>query len=96
MICCLLISHRFPKTHVALIEALNSNNLVDANAIQDLLSVGDLAQSRLGIGGLKQAVKEFYGYGSGKVRRPLQDGSHEQFCLHQKALQKVFEYEESL
>jgi hypothetical protein len=61
-----------------------------------LLADADLAQSRLGIGGLKYAVSQLYGYGSGRARRPLQDGNEEKYSAQKAALQKAFEMEESL
>lgn len=77
-------------------QAITSGDLAKAKAIQDVLSDGDLAQSRLGIGGLKYAVSQFYGYGSGRARRPLQDGSETSFTAQKQVLQRVYELEQSL
>lgn len=86
----------FPKAHVALYDAVLSGDLSKAKQIQTLLSDGDLAQSRLGIGGLKYAVASLYGYGSGRTRRPLQDGTNAGFQAQKDTLQKVYDLEASL
>ncbi|OCF36237.1 hypothetical protein I316_02110 [Kwoniella heveanensis BCC8398] len=85
-----------PKAHAALFRAWTSGDLKKAKEIQDLLSDADLAQSKLGVSGLKLAVSKYFGYGSGIARSPLQKGNETTLSAQEAQLSKLVEFESSL
>ncbi|KAL4874219.1 aldolase, partial [Aspergillus karnatakaensis] len=60
-----------PKVHVKLLELYNSGDLKAAQELQAKLSHADWALSKVGVVGVKAVIEHFFGYGSGRGRRPL-------------------------
>lgn len=60
-----------PKLHVKLLELYKTGDLKGAQEIQILLSEADFCLQGLGVAGVKGALDRYYGYGSGRSRRPL-------------------------
>lgn len=60
-----------PKTHVRLLQLYRDGDLVAAIELQSKLSHADWALSKVGVAGVKAVVSHFFGYGSGRGRRPL-------------------------
>ncbi|WVF66077.1 hypothetical protein IAT40_000816 [Kwoniella sp. CBS 6097] len=85
-----------PKAHAALYQAWTAGDLKRAKKIQDLLSDADLAQSKLGVAGLKLAVSKYFGYGSGIARSPLPKGNEATLAAQDAQLGKLVEFESSL
>lgn len=71
-------------------------DLVKAKQLQDLLSDADLAAVKLGVAGLKLACSHYYGYGSGRARRPLPDGDAVKLQSAGTVLDKLVEVEDGL
>ena len=85
-----------PKTHVALYKAWTAGDLAKAKQIQDLLSDADLAQTKLGVAGLKLATSHYFKYGSGKARNPLPSGNPTALDAQKEVLDKLYQFETSL
>jgi len=65
-----------PKLHARVFQLYQSGEMKDAIVIQKVLSQADAAISSAGgIGGLKLAIAEHFGYGNGNVRGPLAKGN---------------------
>ncbi|THX76760.1 dihydrodipicolinate synthetase family protein [Aureobasidium pullulans] len=60
-----------PKAHVKMLQLYSSGSLKDAVELQTKLSHADWYLSKVGVAGVKAVVAEYFGYGSGKARRPL-------------------------
>lgn len=91
-----MLKLRAPKTHVALYNAWTAGDLAKAKEIQDLLSDADLAQSKLGVAGLKLATSHYFKYGSGKARNPLPSGNPSALEAQKGILDKLYQFETSL
>lgn len=87
---------RAPKAHVALYIAWTAGDIAKAKEIQDLLSDADLAQSKLGVAGLKLATSHYFKYGSGKARNPLPSGNPSALEAQKGILDKLYQFETSL
>jgi 2-keto-3-deoxy-L-rhamnonate aldolase len=60
-----------PKLHVQLLKLYEEGNLRGAQSIQAKLSDADWALGKVGVVGVKVVIGRFFGYGSGRGRRPL-------------------------
>lgn len=60
-----------PKTHVQLLKLYQEGKLQEAIDLQTKLSHADWTLSKVGVGGVKAVITEYFGYGSSKARRPL-------------------------
>ncbi|KAF3010350.1 hypothetical protein E8E14_008776 [Neopestalotiopsis sp. 37M] len=60
-----------PKTHVKLLDLWRDGKLQEAQKLQSVLSDADGALQKVGVAGVKAIVSHFFGYGTGKGRRPL-------------------------
>ncbi|KAG7409962.1 putative 4-hydroxy-2-oxoglutarate aldolase [Fusarium oxysporum f. sp. rapae] len=60
-----------PRVHVELLRAYSAGDLERAAAIQKGLSCADAALLKFGISGVKTSCRKWFGYGDGRVRRPL-------------------------
>ncbi|KAF7541877.1 hypothetical protein G7054_g265 [Neopestalotiopsis clavispora] len=60
-----------PKTHVKLLDLWRDGKLQEAQKLQSVLSDADVALQKVGVAGVKAIVSHFFGYGTGKGRRPL-------------------------
>ncbi|RAL02672.1 dihydrodipicolinate synthase family protein [Aspergillus ibericus CBS 121593] len=60
-----------PKVHVELLRRYRAGDLPAAQALQATLSHADWALTKVGIAGVKAVVAHYFGYGSGRGRRPL-------------------------
>ena len=85
-----------PKVHVALYKACQARDYDKAKSLQDLISDADLAQSKLGVAGLKLAVSHCFGYGSGQARSPLPNGKAAVLEAQSGVLDRLIEMEKSL
>lgn len=81
---------------MALIKAFQKGDYTRARQLQDLLADADLAQQKLGVSGLKLAVSEYFGYGSGKARSPLPAGDLQKFNAVKGSLDQLVELEKNL
>ena len=95
-ITCVALTASAPKAHVALHKAHLDGDLARARELQTVLAEGDLAQSKLGVAGLKLAVSNYFGYGSGRARRPLPDGGNDALAAQTKVLDRLIQLEKSL
>lgn len=66
------LTNLFPTVHVHLLRGYDVGNWDTARDIQAKLSRADWLLTNLGVSGLKAAIQRYYGYGSGRSRRPLQ------------------------
>lgn len=60
-----------PRTHVKMLELYAAGKVKEAIELQTKLSHADWNLSKVGVAGVKAVIAEFFGYGSGKGRRPL-------------------------
>jgi 2-keto-3-deoxy-L-rhamnonate aldolase len=60
-----------PRLHVRLLRLYEEGNLQGAQRIQATLSDADWALGKVGVVGVKAVIERFFGYGSGRGRRPL-------------------------
>ena len=60
-----------PKVHVEMLRLYDEGKLKEAQELQTRFSRADWALVQLGVAGLKAALDKYYGYGSGRSRRPL-------------------------
>ncbi|KAL1599457.1 hypothetical protein SLS60_007260 [Paraconiothyrium brasiliense] len=60
-----------PKVHVQLLNLWSEGKLEEGRKLQTKLSNADGALQKVGVAGVKAVVSYFFGYGSGKARRPL-------------------------
>jgi 4-hydroxy-2-oxoglutarate aldolase len=60
-----------PKVHVRILELYAAGDMESAIKLQTKLSHADWNLSKVGVAGVKAVIAEFYGYGTGKGRRPL-------------------------
>jgi 4-hydroxy-2-oxoglutarate aldolase len=60
-----------PKVHVKILELYAAGDMKTAIELQTKLSHADWNLSKVGVAGVKAVIAEFYGYGTGKGRRPL-------------------------
>ncbi|KAL2786768.1 aldolase [Aspergillus keveii] len=60
-----------PKLHVRLLKLYEEGDLRGAQGIQAKLSDADWALGKVGVVGVKAVIEWFFGYGSGRGRRPL-------------------------
>jgi 4-hydroxy-2-oxoglutarate aldolase len=60
-----------PRTHVYLLNLWKEGKLKEARELQSKLSNADGALQKVGVTGVKAVVSHFFGYGTGKGRRPL-------------------------
>jgi 4-hydroxy-2-oxoglutarate aldolase len=77
-------------------KAYKSADMEKAKQIQDVLCDADLAQSKLGVSGLKLAVSHYFGYGSGQARSPLPSGSESALAGQKSILDELIQLEKSL
>ncbi|KAK7402575.1 hypothetical protein QQX98_011680 [Neonectria punicea] len=86
-----------PKVHVELIRLYKSGDLEKAQGIQKQLALADWALLKFGISGVKTACCKWFGYGSGRVRSPLQTvDTNTLDASPLDALQAVVDLEKSL
>lgn len=60
-----------PKAHVKMLELYKTGDLEKAIELQTKLSHADWNLSKVGVAGVKAVIAEFFGYGSGRGRRPM-------------------------
>ncbi|KAL2840101.1 hypothetical protein BJX68DRAFT_258620 [Aspergillus pseudodeflectus] len=60
-----------PRLHVRLLRLYEEGDLKGAQGIQAKLSDADWALGKAGVVGVKAVIERFFGYGSGRGRRPL-------------------------
>ena len=60
-----------PKAHVKILELYAAGDMKAAIELQTKLSHADWNLSKVGVAGVKAVITEFYGYGTGRGRRPL-------------------------
>lgn len=60
-----------PNAHVELLKLWGEGELHKARELQSKLSNADGALQKVGVAGVKAVVSHFFGYGTGKGRRPL-------------------------
>ncbi|KAH8896129.1 aldolase [Thozetella sp. PMI_491] len=60
-----------PKLHVEVIRLYKAGEVEKARAIQAEMAKADWALLKFGISGVKTACQKWFGYGSGRVRKPL-------------------------
>jgi len=60
-----------PKAHVKILELYAAGDMKAAIELQTKLSHADWNLSKVGVAGVKAVITEFYGYGTGRSRRPL-------------------------
>ncbi|ETS84130.1 hypothetical protein PFICI_02155 [Pestalotiopsis fici W106-1] len=60
-----------PRTHVQLLSLWRDGKVQEARQLQSKLSNADGALQKVGVAGVKAVVSHFFGYGTGKGRRPL-------------------------
>ena len=82
--------------HVALYKACRAGDWEKAKALQDLIADSDLAQSKLGVAGLKLAVSQYFRYGSGQARSPLPNGNPTVLDAQKVVLERLIQMEKSL
>ena len=88
-----------PKAHVKLYQLFEEGKLAEAVKLQQLLSNGDASISGIGgIGGVKIAIAENFGYGTGTARGPLTNGTTSKLVDSEAAewIKKCIELEKSL
>lgn len=86
-----------PKAHVKMLELYKAGDLEGAIELQTKLSHADWSLSKVGVAGVKAVIAEFFGYGSGRGRRPM--GSFDISTLSTEArasLSAVVEIEKEL
>ena len=88
----------FPKVHTHLYRLWKEGRVEEAMKVQEQLGHADWAVIKLGgVTGLKRAVSEFYGYGSGDVRGPLTAAAPEKLLGKEgELLRKMLEKENAL
>ncbi|PQK14555.1 hypothetical protein BB8028_0005g00860 [Beauveria bassiana] len=60
-----------PKLHTVMLKLYDEGKIRDAQELQTRFSRADWTLVQLGVSGLKAALHKYYGYGSGRSRRPL-------------------------
>lgn len=86
-----------PKVHAELLRLYKTGNLGKAQAIQADLAAADWALLKFGISGVKTACQKWFGYGSGRARRPLPTVDVNAFSGDAvQAIEKVVSLEKSL
>ena len=65
------VANLVPKIHVELLRRYDAGELSKAQELQTKLSEADWVLVQLGVAGLKGALDRYYGYGSGRSRKPL-------------------------
>ncbi|KAM0280671.1 hypothetical protein ACHAO9_011079 [Fusarium lateritium] len=86
-----------PRVHVEVIRLYAAGELEKAKTIQAELSKADWALLKFGISGVKVACEKWFGYGSGRVRRPLPNVDVEKLSAGDiGALESVVRIEKSL
>ncbi|KAI5460703.1 dihydrodipicolinate synthetase family protein [Mariannaea sp. PMI_226] len=60
-----------PKLHVQLLQLYEAGKLREAISLQNKLSHADWVLSKQGVAGVKAVVSHYFGYGTGRGRRPL-------------------------
>lgn len=86
-----------PKLHVEMLKRYENGDLEAARELQAQLSHADGALAKVGISGVKAIVSHYFGYGTGRGRKPLGNTTAE--SISQEILdhiQKVVEQEKKL
>lgn len=78
-----------PKTHVQVLRLYEKGDIKAAQALQSKLSNADWALLKVGIAGVKAIISEYFGYGTGRGRRPL--GNTSVATLSQEVLAPIQE-----
>ncbi|KAL2814023.1 hypothetical protein BJX63DRAFT_431654 [Aspergillus granulosus] len=60
-----------PRVHVKLLQLYEEGDLKGAQALQAKLSDADWALGKVGVVGVKAVIQRYFGYGTGRGRRPL-------------------------
>lgn len=90
------LTNLVPKTHVELLRLWQTGELEKARELQRHLSHADGALVKLGVPGVKSAVERWFGYGTGKSRRPLGEGNANMVAEIEGPLAKVVELEKTV
>lgn len=85
-----------PRLIVKVWSLWEEGKVAEAVQLQALLSAGDWVLTKTAIPGTKAAIQEFYGYGGGRVRKPLKPLGPEGVQLVKDGVKEAIEVELSL